>query len=146
MASTIESFLKLKKKQYKTKTVTVSICGEKYDFDIKELDPAILSEIQVAHTVAIPSSVQGGPPMEGANPLKLSLDVCLEAIVAPDLHDARLQDHFGVLNDRDLLYEIFKNDLDALGVLFEEVINFVSKDEPQTRGTSPDDVEEAKKS
>lgn len=145
MASTIESFLKLKPKQFKKKTVTVKLQGQDFEFEIREIDPETLSEIQMAHTVAIPSSVQGGPTTEGANPLKLSLDVCLEGILSPDLRDAQLQNHFGVATERDLIYEMFKSDTQSLGELFTAIIELSSQANPDTqRGTDPKLVQEAK--
>lgn len=144
MASNIESFLKLKKRTKKTKTVSVTLQGTEFEFKIQELEPDILSEIQVMNTVAIPSSVRGGPTSEGANPLNLSLDVCLEAIVEPNLKNKELQDHFGVFNERDLLYELFKYDMDSLGDLFTTILELSNSTQAQERETSPDDVKEAK--
>lgn len=145
MASTVESFLKLKPKKLKRKTVTIELQGQDFEFEIQELDPELLSEIQMANAVAIPSSVAGGPSTEGANPVKLSLDVCLQAIVSPNLKSIELQDHFGVTTDRDLLYEMFKGDIQSLTNLFEEVINLTSEStSKETRGVDKETLQKAK--
>lgn len=146
MASNIESFLKLRKKQTPTKSVTVKVQDQNLEFDIKALEPELISEIQLAHTVAIPSSVQGGAVTEGANPLKLSLDLLNEAIIAPNLNDAELQNQFEVFNSRDLLYELFKHDMDSLGVMVEEIIALSTGEDAPKRGTDPEDVKKAKNS
>lgn len=144
MASTIESFLKLKPKKQKTETVTVKLQGQDLDFEIREIEPSLLGEIQMANTVAIPSSVQGGTPVEGANPINLALDVCLEAIVDPDLRSSELQDHFRVATDRDLLYEMFKGDMASLSDLFEKIVNLSNSSNPEPRGMDSKRVQEAK--
>lgn len=145
MANTVEQLLKLKPKKQKTEKVNVKLQGETFEFEIREIEPDRLADVQMANTVAIPSSVQGGPSVEGANPLNLSLDVCLEAIVEPNLKNAKLQDHFGVTTDRDLLYELFKGDTDSLGELFTKVLELSNnKEEPEPRGVNPEDVREAK--
>lgn len=144
MANTIDAFLKLKPKQQKTETITLKLQGMDFDFKIQEIEPALLADIQVANTVAIPSSVQGGPSIEGANPVNLSLDICLEAIVEPNLKNAQLQDHFGVTTDRDLLYEMFKGDMQVLNDLFTKILELSNTQEPESRGVDPNDVQEAK--
>ena len=144
MANTIDAFLKLKPKQQKTETITLKLQGMDFDFKIQEIEPALLADIQVANTVAIPSSVQGGPSIEGANPVNLSLDICLEAIVEPNLKNAQLQDHFGVTTDRDLLYEMFKGDMQVLNDLFTKILELSNTQEPESRGVDENDVQEAK--
>lgn len=147
MASSIDKFLKIKPRKKKTKTVGAMIQGEHFEFDIVEVEPKLISEIYLANAVSIPSSVQGGPSTESTNSLNVTLDVCEQGIVGPDLHDVTLQNQFKALNPRDLLYNMFKHDLTSLADLSNEIIQ-LSMDDPDSLieniPTSQEDVEKAK--
>lgn len=144
MAS-IESFLKINPNQeVKTEIVHLTLQGIEVEFKIRAVDPEILSDIQVANTVGIPSSIQGGPTTEGANPVRFALDLCTEAIVEPNLKSAQLQDHFGVYGERDLVHAMFRNDLDQLNELFTKILELSNSTAPKQRGVTQEDVNKAK--
>lgn len=98
--SRLDSFLKVNvKDSERTKDVFVSDRFEA-PVTIKLLSPKELSRCQEMSV-----SIKGKKPYFDSN--VYNMEILKTAIVEPDLKDAQLQDSYGVMNEEDLINEMF---------------------------------------
>lgn len=143
----IESFLKIKPRKDRTKKVKVTIQDIDLEFEIKALDLEIIADIKNAHTITVPPATYGGPTSEGANPIRMALDIVLEATLSPSFKNAQLQDHFGnASTEIDCLRNMFKGEDQALIDLMNEIISFSTEKEQKPRNVTTKELQQAKNS
>lgn len=146
MASSLEKFLhKKSKKEMPQTTVLVWRDTENgpLEVDVKGLTTGEFRRLQKKNKVTFPPAVPGGPAAVEVDEDGLAFDIMDEAIVAPDLNSAKLQNEYKAFTRRNLIEKLF--DDEDMNAIVEAVLQISGK-LPTAEDVEPDEFEEAKNS